>query len=423
MSNPPRKIEPSPKPPSQNVRLLMTPKVTAESQKSASYLETRFENDMKSLIARTDRLENLVERLLESNLANNELMGEMLKDFKMHFISQRIASKTRERSGRQETAPKQVQMETEQGEVIEIEPEPEIIQAPVKKTTPNDYFPIEIIEGSEAEEYFEATTAQTTNNEFMEEDTTVVMDEAQEKTFHIPLPTFEVFQVFDQELKSSESFQNHMKEVTALPKGMEFKLEDVLTIIIDKKIIKKVSQKNDKSRFQLRKSFLCDTFLYELASPYMSRADYDFELDHILNTKPPKTDPDGFNLPLETEKDLRILDNRLRDPAHHDKFVQNLKSYAPNLTGKPLIVLLLSKILSINLIMEHNWEGKHGKKKLSEYEVIFSDCVKAASGMKKKEFEEAAKKAMRTLQNREHINASRAKKRLAAAGLEAKVEI
>lgn len=48
----------------------------------SSYLDSRFENDIKCLVNRVNRMESLMERLLETNLSNNELMGEICKDLK-----------------------------------------------------------------------------------------------------------------------------------------------------------------------------------------------------------------------------------------------------------------------------------------------------------------------------------------------------
>lgn len=132
-----------------------------------------------------------------------------------------------------------------------------------------------------------------------------------------------------------------------------------------------------------------------------------------------RPDPDGINLPIETESDLAVLNNRLKNPEDQTKFVQKLINFtASNLKGKPLIVSLLSKILNVNMIMMHNWEGKHGKKKLSEYHSVFIDCMREAVDMDPDEFEGHMKKAIRTLQNREHIHISRVKKRLSTIILE-----
>lgn len=83
-----------------------------------------------------------------------------------------------------------------------------------------------------------------------------------------------------------------------------------------------------------------------------------------------------------------------------------------------MIVSFLSKILGVDLIMMHNWEGKHGKKKLAIYEAIFTDCLREVVNMEFEEFEGHVRKAIRTLQNREHIHISRVKKRLSTVGLE-----
>lgn len=48
-----------------------------------SYLDCRFESDIRSLVNRVNRMESLMERLLEANLSNNELMGEICKDLKV----------------------------------------------------------------------------------------------------------------------------------------------------------------------------------------------------------------------------------------------------------------------------------------------------------------------------------------------------
>lgn len=48
----------------------------------SSYLDSRFENDIKCLVNCVNRMESLMERLLEVNLSNNELMGEICKDLK-----------------------------------------------------------------------------------------------------------------------------------------------------------------------------------------------------------------------------------------------------------------------------------------------------------------------------------------------------
>lgn len=206
-------------------------------------------------------------------------------------------------------------------------------------------------------------------------------------------------------LKVSIMVQKFLKDFSIVQKG----------ITRDQKVCK-----NNSTVKILTKSSIIhhiDTIFHFLTKKYFLKT---ISLPFPVNTKPIKTDPEGLNLPLDGEPDLRALETRLKEPPKRDQFLKKLNHFASSgtLQGKPLIVELLSKILSVNLIMSHNWEGTHGKKKLTEYETIFHDCLKTAVGIQCKEtFNDQAKKAMRTLQNREHITVSRAKKRLSAAGV------
>lgn len=130
-----------------------------------------------------------------------------------------------------------------------------------------------------------------------------------------------------------------------------------------------------------------------------------------------KSDPDGIDFPIDNDSDLKMLDNRLKDPEQREVFLSkmiNMRDAIGNLKGKPLIVDLLSKMVTVEMIMTHNWEGKHGKKKLAEYGNVFNDCLRHVVQMTEDEFEGHIKKAIRTLQNREHIYMSRVKKRLSS---------
>lgn len=133
-----------------------------------------------------------------------------------------------------------------------------------------------------------------------------------------------------------------------------------------------------------------------------------------------RVDPHGIILPIERESDLKALENRLQEPEELKKFIQKVKliKSVGNLKGKAIIVDLLSKILGVDLIMMHNWEGKHGKKKLAVYEKVFTHCMRTVADIDMEDFEGFVKKAIRTLQNREHIHISRVKKRLSTVGLE-----
>lgn len=206
---------------------------------SSSYIESRFENDIKTLITRADRLESLVERLLESNLANTELIGEIFKDLKMFMIAKRVQNSTQlhERPVREHSEEGTCINETKTGQTQTVWPSKrllvnestleDVVEPPSKfektdlthQTVQNvseqqldaGCIPVEIMEEPEPEDvnYFDnKSPVEEEENFYFEE----INDDQQlqQKTFHLPLKTIEELTIFDQELKSSENFQSYM---------------------------------------------------------------------------------------------------------------------------------------------------------------------------------------------------------------------
>lgn len=249
-----------------------------------------------------------MERLLEASLANNELIGEMFKEMKT-FMNKQDQTSTQSyekptsvdvKPADEETRLEDDRMEEE--EVVEppikiIRKESSIrISEEPKVESDAEFIPVEIIESEDIDENY---SDEKPEHEYLED----TSDQLQQKAFHLPLKTVEELLMFDQELKASADFRNDMvrktilslklrpnafpfislqKEVTQTNISEDFNLRLVLLSIIDKKLIKKISSQNNNSRLTIRKSYLCETFLYETsASAHQSRKSYINELNQI----------------------------------------------------------------------------------------------------------------------------------------------
>lgn len=112
------------------------------------------------------------------------------------------------------------------------------------------------------------------------------------------------------------------------------------------------------------------------------------------------------------------MEEKLKDVTIAEEFYKRAyKIYYSSKTGKAISLAdLLVGIIDIDIIMQYNWDGKHYKKQLSQFKNIFEWGFKKVLKMETKEFDQKIKKAIRVVQNREHIHNSRAKKKLAEQG-------
>lgn len=184
-----------------------------------------------------------MERLLEANLANTELIGEMFKDLKIFMITKRVqtSDQLHERPANVGETPvwhnseegtninetlagqPQVNYQSEQSVLNENVVE-EVVEPPAKfakrdlthqiaekrPEAESEYDPIEVIEEAEDDTYLDEKSSENdAENEYLEQ----ISDEQPQqssKTFFLPLKTIEELMIFDQELKYSENFQNYM---------------------------------------------------------------------------------------------------------------------------------------------------------------------------------------------------------------------
>lgn len=118
-----------------------------------------------------------------------------------------------------------------------------------------------------------------------------------------------------------------------------------------------------------------------------------------------------FSLPLNTSFELDQLELVLsNNPTMKVEFSDRLSKIF-NADGKQLsLANQMTKLVTSDLILQFNWQGKHHKKNLSQYNHVFRDCFKWAAECTEDVFEKEIKKVIRTLHNREHITNSRKRK-------------
>lgn len=196
--------------------------VTDNLHPTPSYIESRFESHVKTLINRTDRLESLMERLLEASLANNELMGEMFKEMKTFMMSKQDQTQSFEKPSSADVKPadEETRLEDDRMEEEEVvEPPIKIIRKESsirigeepKVESDAEFIPVEIIESEDLDENY-SDEKLGPEHEYLED----TSEQLQQKAFHLPLKTVEELLMFDQELKASADFRNDMVRETFL---------------------------------------------------------------------------------------------------------------------------------------------------------------------------------------------------------------